>query len=372
MKNLIITLEYPPQSGGIASFVYNLAAHLPPEKTIVYALKQSDDLKFDALHPWKTYRLRPYWNFIWPRWLRLFFQILILVRQEKIDQIYLHHVLPVGYVAYLMKKIFKIPYAVFLHGTDISMAVSVKSKRNKFVRLCKSAQTVVVNSDFLKNKFLDIVENHPDIRVVYPCPSDYYFNQKIDENKLAALRARLALSGKKVIITVSRLVEGKGFPHLAALFLQILKSVPNAVWLIIGEGEKKKEIFKIIEKNNLQNVVRYMGAVEAEELPKFYNLADLFVLLTHKDENKEEGWGTVFLEAAACGLPVVAGRVGGVEEAVLDGQTGLVVDVYQKPAVLEAIVKLLTNEELLQQYGQAGKERVNNYFRWQNEIQKLK
>ncbi len=371
MRRLIITLEYPPVIGGIATYVFNLASHLPVQDTVVYAPTNKKQAEFDFKNPWKTYRLDPYWGFIWPKWLRLFFQIITLINQEKIEMLYINHILPVGYVAYLVKKFKKIPFTLFLHGTDITVAVGNKSKRNKFIKLCKEAKTVVVNSEFLKNKLLDIVDSLNDVRVLYPCPSDLFLEVQVDKLEIAALRSRLALGGKKVILTVARMVEGKGFPHMIRMLPEILKKVPNMVWLVIGDGPKNKEIFEMVKKNSLQNVVRFLGNVDPQELYKYYHLADLFVLLTHKDETHEEGWGTVFLEAAACGLPVVAGRVGGVEEAVLDGQTGTVVDVYNDQSVIPGIINILTHQDIAQKMGQAGKERVVNYFRWKSEVSKL-
>ncbi len=371
MRKLIITLEYPPQVGGIASYIFNLASHLPVEDIVVYAPENKQQIEFDSKNPWKTYRLNPYWSLIWPRWLRMFFQITTLVNQEKIEMLYVNHIFPVGYVAYLIKKFKKIPYTLFFHGTDITTAIANKNKRKKFVTICKEANTIVVNSEFLKNKLLDVVDGLKDVRVVYPCPNDLFYDSAVDENEITTLKAKLALGGKKVILTVARMVEGKGFPHMVRMLPEVLKQVPNVVWLVIGDGPKNKEVFQMVQKNSLQNVVRFLGKVDQQELSKFYRLADLFVLLTHKDENHEEGWGTVFLEAAACGLPVVAGRVGGVEEAVLDGETGVVVDVYQDQSVVPAIVGLLKDPEFAKQLGEVGKQRATNYFRWKNEVTKL-
>jgi len=371
MKKLIITFEYPPQVGGIASYVYNLAKHLPSDEVIVYALKQKGDKEFDVQNNWKTYRLRPYWALVWPHWLRLYFQLAALIKTEKIESLYINHVLPVGYAAYLINKFYKIPYTLFLHGTDIGMAISTASKRQKFIKLCLAAQTVVVNSEFLKNKLLGIVENLSDVRVLYPCPADTFFEQKETQAEIDLLKSQLALNGKRVIITVARVVDGKGYPHMIRFLPEVLKQLPNVVWLVVGEGQKQAEILQLVQKNNLQNVVRFLGSVSVEDLAKYYRLADLFVLLTHKDENREEGYGTVFLEAAACGLPVVAGRVGGVEEAVQDGITGKIVDIFQEKEVVGAIVELLKDKELAHKMGLSGRERVTNYFRWNNEILKL-
>lgn len=372
MKRLIVTLEYPPQIGGIANYVYNLAKHLPPEEVVVYAMPDKQAKDFDSQNSWPTYRLKPYWSFVWPHWLRLFFQISTLVSAEKIEMLYVNHVLPVGYVAYLIKKFKKVPYTLFLHGTDIGMASSTPSKRKKFIQLCMNASAVVVNSEFLKNKLLSVVENLSNVRVLYPCPSDNFLEVVKNQEEVDLLKSQLALNGKRVIITVARVAEAKGYPHLVRFMPEILKQVPNTVWLIVGDGPKMNEVVAMVQKNNLQNVVRFLGAVAPADLSKYYHLADLFVLLTHKDENREEGWGTVFLEAAACGLPVVAGRVGGVEEAVVDKQTGMVVDIFQEKETVGAIVKLLTDKELAHTMGVAGQTRVKQNFKWSNEILKLK
>lgn len=369
MKILIITLEYPPQIGGIASYVFNFAKNLRPEDVVVYAPSVKGDKEFDQNNYWKTYRLQPFW-WLRPRWFKMFLQIRKIVKKENIGKIYLHHILPVGQVAFWVKKILKIPYVVFLHGTDVEMGTDKKNKKRKFSFVCREAEKVVVNSEFLKNKLSNKVENLPNVIVVYPCPGDNFL-QEINVEEEQNLRSKLALSGKKVILTVARMAEGKGFPHLIRLLPQILQKVPNLVWLIIGDGPKKTMLVSEIQKNNLQNVTRFLGTIPYEELPKYYRLADLFVLLTHKDESSEEGWGTVFLEAAASGLPVVAGRVGGVEEVVDNLRTGLLVDVYQDQSVVSGVADLLREEKYAKELGIAGRERVLNEFQWDKQISKL-
>jgi len=128
----------------------------------------------------------------------------------------------------------------------------------------------------------------------------------------------------------------------------------------------------MIKKNNLQNVVRFLEVIPSVILPRYYQLADLFVLLTHADESREEGWGTVFLEAAASGLAVVAGRSGGVAEAVEHQVTGLVVDVYKTEEVKAAILELFNNPERARQMGEAGRSRVLREFTWEKQLLRLK
>lgn len=369
MKTLIVTLEYPPQIGGIASYVYNFAKHYSLGEVMVYAPVTPGDAEFDVKNPWKTIRRRPFWG-LRPRWFKLLLQLRKIIKQEQIIELYVHHVLPVGYVARLLKKNLGTPYTIFLHGTDLEMATKTRGKTKKFAKICLAANKVVVNSEFLKNKLLTKVEGLQNIVVLYPCPGDQFL-QPVNTEELEILRSKLALNGKKVLLTVARMAEGKGFPHLIRLLPQILQKVPNLVWLVIGDGPKRSMLVDMVQKNNLHNVTRFLGTVPYEDLSKYYKLADLFVLLTHKDESSEEGWGTVFLEAAASGLPVVAGRVGGVEEVVDNLRTGLLVDVYQDQSVVSGVADLLREEKYAQELGAAGHERVLNEFSWEKQIKKL-
>ena len=370
MKTLIITLEYPPQIGGVASYTYNLAKNIPATDVVVYAPKMLGDAEFDRKNSWKTMRANPFFWFMWPRWVRMLWQVWSLVKKENIGMIYAHHALPVGYVAYLLKKFKKIPYVIFFHGTDLDLGI--KNKKNKLAKICASAEKIVVNSEYLKNKFKSAFEDiKTNISVIYPCPNDIFL-QKVSETELKKLKSQLALEGKKVIITVARMTEGKGYPHLIRLLPKILEKVPNLVWLIVGDGPKKDEIIKSIQKNYLQNVTRFIGKIAYTDLPKYYQLADLLVLLTHPDESSaEEAWGTAFVEAAASGLPVVAGRAGGVEEAVQNMVSGLVVDVYQDQSIISAVGELLRNPDSAKQMGLAGQERIIREFNWTEQLKKL-
>lgn len=367
MKTLIITMEYPPQIGGIASYVYNLAKNI--SDVLVYAPKMPGDAEFDKKNPWKVCRRKPYFFLMWPRWVKMLIQVWNIVEKEKIEKIYVHHALPAGYVAYLLKKFKRIPYVIFFHGTDLELGI--KNKKNKLKKIIAAADKIVVNSNFLKNKFKAGFEDlAKEPIVIYPCADSVFF-KAVPETELKKLKSQLALEGKSVIITVARLAEGKGYPHLIRLLPKILEKVPNLVWLIVGDGPKKDFIIDTIQKNYLQNVVRFIGKIPYMELPKYYQIADLLVLLTHPDESAEEAWGTAFVEAAACGLPVVAGRSGGVEEAVQNMVSGLVVDVYQDQSIISAITELLRNPDYAKQMGQAGLNRVTQEFNWPEQLKKL-
>lgn len=368
-KRLIITLDYPPQTGGIASYVLNVAAHLNPAQTILYAPKAEGDREFDAQNPWKVYRLNPYLSFIWPRWLALLYHVFVIVRLEKITELHVHQALPVGYVAYILKKIKKIPYTVFLHGTDVEYAMR-PTKRRKFAKICRAADRIIFNSQFLKLKLESRIDNLPRSTVVYPCPGDFFY-AAAPEFEVEKNRRELGLGGKRVLLTVSRMVEGKGLPHLVTAVGDLIKKIPSLVWVVVGVGPKLASIEKLVQQRGLQSFVRFIGDIPYERLPALYQTADVFALLTHPDTEAEEGWGTVFLEAAASGLPVVAGAAGGALEAVEQGVTGFVVNVYERDKVAEALFFLLTDQAAAVSMGQRARARAFRSFRWAAEVEKI-
>ncbi|MFA6427435.1 MAG: glycosyltransferase family 4 protein [Candidatus Magasanikbacteria bacterium] len=372
-KTLIVTLEYPPQVGGIATYVHEMALALDKDNVVVYAPKMKGDKDFDSGVPFKIIRKSPFFpRFLWPRWLRLVFQIWHIVKKEKIEVMLINHVLPVGYVGWILKKIIHVPYVIVSHGTDVLLGTRNAWKIKMMRKVVRTSEQVVFNSESLRGRFLRVLpEFETKTCVVYPCPEPDFFVSP-DQNELNSLRSSLALQGKKVMLTIARFDEGKGFPHLVRLLPKLLEREPHLVWVVIGDGKKKKEFLEEVQKRSLQNVVRYIGEVPHSQLKKYYYLADIFVLLTHPDEGREEGLGMVFLEAAAAGIPVVAGKSGGVDEAVLHTKTGLVIDIHQQAmAVDDGIILLLQDKEYANTLGVAAKERMKTEFVWKNQLKKL-
>ncbi len=367
MKILIITKDFPPKVGGIPTYTFNIARHWPDSSANVLVLTANDRLAkdFDAKQQFKI--IRSGFN----RWLMLF-EIWQIIKQKNVDLIHLHGVYHQSWLAgYFIKKIIKIDYRLFLHSIDFNYLKKNNWRKNKILKLSVLAKEIVVNSQYLKDQFNRQFENFTKpIKIVYPCPSEHFFVE-IAAGAIDDLRAKLALEGKKVMLTVARLAEGKGFPRLIHILPKVLAKVPNLVWIIIGDGPKRQLFIDLIAKNNLQNIIRYLGVVPNEDLLKYYKLADLFVLLTHPDAEAEEDWATVFMESSACGRSILAGQVGGVEEGVKHMRTGLIVDVNNEQAVTNNLIELLKNKEYAKQMGGQGREWVKENFRWEREIKKI-
>jgi len=368
-KTLIITLEFPPTVGGIATYVDDLAGALDPTQTIVLAPEVPGMAAWDATRKYTVIRkklLLP--RFLWPRWLALWWHVRTICKERGVERIMVHHMLPAGYVAMRMKRAMKIPFIVFSHGTDFVLGTATPHKTKMTKMVLSATDKVICNSQSLKARLLQKLPMFAEkTEVLYPCP-DAFFMQNSSPEQVEHLRTMYGLEGKKVLLSVSRLVDGKGFAHLLRLMPELLKRNPNLVWFIAGDGEKRGKIMDMIQERNLQNIVRFIGQVPHEELAAYYDIADLFVLLTHPFEGKEEGLGLVFLEAAASGLPVVAGASGGVAEAVADGETGYVVDVEKELDVMKAISSLLEDDQKRQQFSRAAQARIQSTFVWDTQL----
>lgn len=372
-RTLIVTLEYPPVIGGIATYVDQLAQSLPEDQVLLLAPKHKDAPEFDSARAFRIIRKNPYFPpFIWPRWLRLYISVKKLVRQYGIEVLHVHHILPVGTVAYLLKRSLGIPYILFSHGTDVVAAGATPRKRKVAAKVALGAERVVMNSKNLEQRLHDAFpELKEHTTVVYPCPNRDFF-EPTDAALIEDMRAKYALEGKKVILTITRMIPSKGLRHLVNMMPAILSRLPHLVWFIVGTGPEKDELLALIRKFHLQNIVRFIGEVPHEELKSYYHLADVFVLLTHPYQGMEEGLGLVFLEASAAGLPIVAGRSGGVQEAVLHNETGLVIDVDEDPEqIIDAIVELLEHPERARALGEAGRRRMQTEFQWNTQLSKI-
>ncbi|HRH23777.1 MAG TPA: glycosyltransferase family 4 protein [Candidatus Magasanikbacteria bacterium] len=372
-KILLATLEFPPTIGGIATYVAQFARSIDPDHVCVYAPHVPGDTAFDATETYKIIRKKQLLSFFWPRWIPSIFHFFSIAKKEKIEVVLVNHALPLGYAALILKKFRKIPYIIISHGTDVLYATANPWKKKMLKWVIKGAEQVIFNSESIKRRFVErLPEYEHKLSVVYPCP-DEVFRLPADAPKVEKLRTSLALQGKKVILSVSRMDIGKGFQHLVHAMPEILAREPHAVWVVVGDGPKRAEIFEAVQKLSLQNVVRFIGSVPHEDLAAYYHLADLFVLLTHTAGEREEGLGLVFLEAASSGLAIVAGKSGGVEEAVIDGETGRVFDVYHEAGkVVDTIAELLGDKAKRDMLGRAAKRRAEAVFNWNVQLEKLK
>jgi len=179
-----------------------------------------------------------------------------------------------------------------------------------------------------------------------------------------ALKKELKLEHRQVILTVTRLVKRKGVDTVLHALSAIKDTFPDILYLIAGEGPEEARLKKLTLKLNLQNHVRFIGRIGYKNLPEYYNLADMFIMASRTELPDVEGFGIVFLEANACGKPVIGTNSGGVPDAIIHGETGLIVPENDSLKLAKAITELLNNPVKSREMGVKGRERVVNEMNW--------
>ena len=372
-KILIATLEFPPQKGGIANYLFGIVKHLPRDKAVVLAPKNpSLPLPSEKEGGFKIHRkkLISKFPFLWPGWLPLLFYLILISQREKVESILAGQVLPVGTAAFLVKKFLGIPYFISCHGMDILVAQKSPRRKRLLNKILEQAQGVIANSQFTKNELTKIGVPENKITIIYPCPSSK--KQENNKTKKQEIVEKFQLQDKKILLTVGRLVERKGHDKIIEALPKILEHMPNAMYVVVGDGPEKEKLQVLGSKLQVQNKVMFVGEVSDEELRAFYELCDVFIMVSRQINGDVEGFGTVYLEANQYGKPVVAGRSGGVAEAVEDGVTGLVIDDPTNTSqIAEAAIKLLAEDDLAKKLGAQGRNCVERKFKWEIQVKKL-
>jgi phosphatidylinositol alpha-1,6-mannosyltransferase len=366
-KTLLVTLDFLPKKGGVATHLHNIAEFFG-ENVIVVTPSQDNDFGFDSAQNFKVFRKSLLYKFFWPRFLKAFFVIKEICKKEKAEILAVNDVLPLGYAALVLKCFFRIPYFVFLHGLDFNLAKINFWKRFWLKKILKNAKFVVCNSRHLENKVKGL-DSKLETLVVYPTPKIPSFSA---EGGSASGGEAMGGEGRfkkgKVIFSLGRLIQRKGFDKLIPAFSKIKEMIPDALLVIAGKGPKEEFLKKLASGNSS---IIFVGEIGEKQKWAFYNLCDLFALPTREINGDIEGFGIVYLEAAAFGKPSVAGRVGGVSEAVLDGETGILVNGKSVDEIAEAIMKLLKDDILRKEMGERAKRIVLEEFKTDRQVSKI-
>ncbi len=363
-KILLATLDFPPRVGGVGQYLLNIARFFNG-KIAAIAPPMRGDEEFDSKEHFKVYRRPLLFQYFWPRHLKGFFILKGIFQREKAEILAINDVLPLGYPALFLKLFFKIPYFVFLHGLDFNLAKRNLWKKFWLRLILENSQFIVVNSNYLKGEVLKLVP-FAKIETVYPIIGDLPVSGGALKQEIVGNHK---LEGKKIVFSLGRLVGRKGFNELILAFKDVKKEIEDAVLLIAGSGPEEKAL-KILAENSKDII--FLGKISDEEKCVFYDLCDIFALPARETGGDIEGFGIVYLEAAHFGKPSVAGKVGGVSEAVLDGKTGILVDGKSAGEIAKAIIKLLKDDNLRREMGEKANKRVLEEFTTENQAAKIK
>ena len=354
VRVLWLTNDLPPRAGGIQQFVANLLQRVHPETTVVVGPAEDDAATYDDTVPWRTVRA-PGAVLPTPRTLRLVRRV---AREHRPDAIVLGASWPLGELGGALARDPGVPVVALSHGLEAGIAgVGLGHLVRRATRDLAAVTTI---SDYTETRLRPHLAA-PRVERVPPGVDVALFHPGIDA---ASLRRRWGIpDGAPLVGCISRLVPRKGQDVLLEVWPEVQRRHPEAWLAIVGTGPLEDDLRR--RADELDHVV-VTGRVAWADLPAAYAALDVFAMpcRTRLAGTDVEGLGIVYLEAQACGVPAIAGRSGGAPEAVRDGETGLVVDGRDRPAVAAAIVELLDDPDRRAAMGEAGRRWVEEVWSW--------
>jgi phosphatidylinositol alpha-1,6-mannosyltransferase len=356
VKHLLVTNDFPPKIGGIQSYLWELWRRLPAEETAVLTTPYDGAGDFDAAAPMHVERIDQ--------------PVMLPTRSlvERIDEtadrvgaelVVLDPALPLGHLGPRLAR----PYGVILHGAEITVPGRVPGPRHALSRVLRGAELVIAAGGYPADEGERAARRGLPVTVVPPGVDTDRF-VPLDPAARAAARARFGLAPEStVVVSVSRLVPRKGMDVLIRAAARLAPIHPDLEVVIGGTGRDRARLERLVVE--LAAPVRLLGRVDDADLPALYGAADIFAMDCRNRwlGLEQEGFGIVFLEAAACGVAQVAGESGGAAEAVLHGETGLVVDDPRSVAALtEALRTLIVDPDRRRAMGTAARRRADAEF----------
>ena len=364
-KILCITNDFGPRAGGIETFVSGLIERLPAGSVIVYTSAQENSHDYDRtwLEKYGVEVIRDKAKILLPT-PGVAFCVNSLVRDRAIETVFFGAAAPLGLLSRGLRRAGAKKIVALTHGHEVwwskvwpfSWAMKRMSRNIDHLTYLGEYTRQVISKAVTAKAALSMVKIAPGIDTDHFAPVD-----------ASELRKKLGLHDKKTIVSVGRLVHRKGQDILIEAMPAICREIPDAHLVMIGEGPYRSYLENRRKVLGLEEKVTFIGRIQYAELPTYICIGDLFVMPSRSRLAglEVEGLGIVYLEASACGLPVIAGNSGGAPDAVLAGETGLVVDGTHVNDVASAVIELLNDPERSQRMGQRGREWIVQEWRWE-------
>ena len=356
MKHLLVTNDFPPKIGGIQSVLWEWWRRLPADSFAVLTTPYEGAAEWDAAQPFAVHRVREPWLLPHPVTIK---RIHALARDFGADLVMLDPALPLGAVGPRLD----LPYGVVLHGAEVTVPGRLPASRQLLGHVLRGAQCVIAAGGYPAAEAEHAAGRSLPITVVPPGVDTGRF-RPLDPPERRAVRERLGLHPESpLVLGVSRLVPRKGFDTVIRAVSTLTGAHPGITLAIAGAGRDRERLGRVAAECGAP--VRFLGRVPNDDLPALYASADVFAMICRNRWAglEQEGFGIVFVEAAASGVPQVAGRSGGAHEAVADGETGYVIDdTSDVNAVAAAISRLVADDDLRARLGAASRQRAIDEF----------
>lgn len=344
MRLLTLTIDFLPESGGLARYADSLARVFAHDMTVIADI-QGDRATCKMVQENAPYVLRyeAFMKSTFPKWRGAFG----VLRRECPDVVIVHHVLPLGIVVWLYGLFTKTPYVVCLHGMDFATAHVRPWKRFLMRRVLTAAHTVVANSQALAKQVQQLTGR--EATVCYPTP---WIRPSMN------VRMKKAQS-RVMLASITRLVERKGIDRVLKALASMSHLHDRVHYRITGIGPHAQNIKELVSRLHLEQMVAVRETDDPKDLRHAFEEADVFVLPTTSKNGNTEGFGIVYLEAALFGVPSIATRQSGVDEAVIDKKTGILV--LNDDELAEAISRLVCDEAYRQSLGQQAQKHAKRF-----------
>lgn len=381
VNHLVTADSYLPHSGGsrvyYAALYKHLLAQYPGDSVTLLTKKVPGWREFDGKEANERFRIRrrfhplPDWKY-WqlPKAVPQFFHAASAALTRHYDCLHCGDLFPQALNGVALKQIFKLPLLIFCHGDEISQTDQRRYQPRVRDFIYRHADAMIAANQFACDGLVRI--GIPTERIHKLTPG-VNFERFQPRPKRADLIERYGLQGKKVLLTVARLVPRKGHKIVLQALPKVLSEVRDLKYLIAGEGPEKERLQALAGELGIQQAVVFTGDIPHDQICDFYNLCDVFAMVNRFEASGDvESFGMVFTEANAVGKPVIGGRSGGAAEAIVQGQTGFLVEPDSAEEVADRLLLLLKNEQLSQRMGAAGLERVRTDFNWTTRAQALR
>ena len=370
MKLLMLSIEFPPGPGGLGTQAYQAALHLSELGWEVRVLTPQDhvdratQIQFNAAQPFGVRTLSHVEPPLWEGVCRLLVAVWMMIRRRP------DVLVAVGkqsvWLGAALSVLTGVPLAAFGSGSEFTGRSRLDARLNRWA--FGRARHVIVVSQYTRTLMaaagirgasgadaakVTLVPNGADARRYRPgIVTD-------------GLRARLGIGKQRVLLTVGQLSERKAQDVVIRALPAILTKHPDVIYVLVGLPTRAQELERLAQDLGVREHVLITGTVPVDELVLYYNLADLFVLVSRRtEEGNVEGYGIVVSEAALCGVPAVVSSGCGLEEAVLGGRTALLVEPDDPRATAAAILSLLSDDSARREMGAAARERVLETGTW--------
>jgi phosphatidylinositol alpha-1,6-mannosyltransferase len=364
---LLVASVFPPVTGGSASVYASLARYaggrisvLAPLINYMTGRELERCAAFDAAAPYTVHRVKLLRTVFPPqmRWRNRIAQavqdvvvrgqvvaaIHRIVRTENITTLCIGELVAGGWLV-RVARLLRLSSIVYVHGEEVSITDSYDPDRRRRRATLAAADSVVAVSEFTKTALIALMQVDP--RKITLIPNGVDLSRFSPRARRADLLARYGLGGKRVLLTLGRLSPRKGQDKVIETLPALCATFPDLVYLLAGDGPSRDLLASRAEALGIRDRVVFAGSIPDHEVADTYALADVFIMANRTlPDGETEGFGLVFLEANACGVPVIAGRAGGSQDAVTDGVNGLTVDGEDEAMIAGAISRLLTDARL--------------------------